>query len=126
MEHQPKVHSATDVAENPFHRSPVRVTRGMHMETHLLDDILQLWASMSEVLKSTNNRPIEGRVRGRSTITSGELGLRVDGCTHKMTVKHANDTSPTISIIFDAPCLFLYYLLSVSLHFVVFLYIFWN
>jgi hypothetical protein len=31
-----------------------------------------------------------------------------------------------ISIIFDAPCLFLHHLLSVSLHFVAFLCIFWN
>jgi hypothetical protein len=69
------------------------------METHLLNDILQLWASMSEVLKSTNNRPIEGRVRGQSAITSGELGLRVDGHTHKMTVKHANTVKKLMSIL---------------------------
>jgi hypothetical protein len=31
-----------------------------------------------------------------------------------------------ISIIFDAPCLFLHRLLSVLLHFVAFLCIFWN
>jgi hypothetical protein len=31
-----------------------------------------------------------------------------------------------VSIIFDAPCLFLHHLLSVSLHFVAFLCIFWN
>jgi hypothetical protein len=73
MKRQPKVPSAMDVAENLFHRSPVRVTRGMHMETHLLNGILQLRMSMSEVLKSADNRPIEGRVRGRSAITSGEF-----------------------------------------------------
>jgi hypothetical protein len=31
-----------------------------------------------------------------------------------------------VSIIFDAPCLFLHYLFSVSLHFMAFLCIFWN
>jgi hypothetical protein len=31
-----------------------------------------------------------------------------------------------VSIIFDAPCLFLHYLPNVSLHFVAFLCIFWN
>jgi hypothetical protein len=31
-----------------------------------------------------------------------------------------------VSIIFDAPCLFLHHLLSISLHFVAFLCIFWN
>jgi hypothetical protein len=31
-----------------------------------------------------------------------------------------------VSIIFDAPCLFIYHLLSVLLHFVAFLCIFWN
>jgi hypothetical protein len=31
-----------------------------------------------------------------------------------------------VSIIFDTPCLFLHHLLSVSLHSVVFLCIFWN
>jgi hypothetical protein len=31
-----------------------------------------------------------------------------------------------VPIIFDAPCLFLHHLFSVSLHFVAFLYIFWN
>jgi hypothetical protein len=59
MEHQTKVHSTTDLAENPFHRSPVRITRGMHMETHLLNGILQLRASMSEKLESVDDAPIE-------------------------------------------------------------------
>jgi hypothetical protein len=31
-----------------------------------------------------------------------------------------------VSIIFDAPCLFLHHLLCVLLHFMVFLCIFWN
>jgi hypothetical protein len=69
------------------------------METHLLNGILQLRASMSEVLKSADNRPIEGRVRGQSAITSGELGLRVDGCTHRMIVKHASTVKKLMSIL---------------------------
>jgi hypothetical protein len=38
----------------------------------------------------------------------------------------ANWYVSNVSIIFDAPCLFLHHLLSVLLHFVAFLCIFWN
>ena len=54
-----KVHSATDIVENPLDDSPVDVSRSMHMKTHLLHDILDLRSSQSEVLESTNDRPVE-------------------------------------------------------------------
>jgi hypothetical protein len=69
------------------------------MEAHLLNSILQLRVSMSEILKSTDNRPIEGWIRGRSAITSRELGLHVDGRTHRMTVKHASMIKKLMSIL---------------------------
>jgi hypothetical protein len=69
------------------------------MEAHLLNGILQLRASMSEVLKSADNGPIEGWIRGRSAITSRELGLRVDGRAHRMTVKHASTVKKLMSIL---------------------------
>ena len=50
-----KIHSATDIAENPLNGSPMNVARSMHMKTHLLHGILDLRSSQSEVLESTNN-----------------------------------------------------------------------
>jgi hypothetical protein len=69
------------------------------MGAHLLNSILQLRASMSEILKSADNRPIEERIRGWSAITSGELGLHVDGRTHRMIVKHASMIKKLMSIL---------------------------
>ena len=40
MKRDAKIHSATDIAENPLDRSPVNVSRSMHMKTHLLNNIL--------------------------------------------------------------------------------------
>ena len=62
MKHDAKIHSATDIAENPLDGSPVNVSGGMHMKTHLLHDILDLRSSQSEVLESTNDRPIESSI----------------------------------------------------------------
>ena len=60
MKRDAKIHSATDIAENPLDGSPVNVSRSMHMKTHLLHGLLELQSSQSEVLESTDDRPVEG------------------------------------------------------------------
>ena len=62
MKRNAKIHSATDIAENPLDGSPVSVSGGMHMKTHLLHGILDLPLSQGEVLESTNDRPIESSI----------------------------------------------------------------
>ena len=72
MKRDAKMHSATDIAKNPLDGSPVNVSRSMHMKTHLLHGILDLWSSQSEVLESTNDRPVQGNIRSRRTIRGRE------------------------------------------------------
>jgi hypothetical protein len=69
------------------------------MKAHLLNSILKLRTSMSEVLESADNRPIEGRIRGRGTVSSRELGLCVDRRAHRMTVKHASTVKKLMGIL---------------------------
>jgi hypothetical protein len=79
-----------DVPKNLFHRGPVSITRRMHIEADLLHGILQLWASESQVLQTTNNGAIVRRIRSRQSSGSGELGIRVDRSGRRRAVKHPN------------------------------------
>ena len=89
MKRDAKIHSATDIAENPLDGSPMNVSRSMHMKTHLLHGILDLLSSQSEVLESTNDRPIESSIRSRRTIRGRKLGLRINRHGGGLAVKHA-------------------------------------
>ena len=94
-----KVHSATDIAENPLDGSPVNVSRSMHMEANLLNCVLKLRSSESEVLESTNNGPVEASIRSGSTISSRELGLRVDRSGGRFAVKHSSTVEELMSVL---------------------------
>jgi hypothetical protein len=76
--------------------------RGLHYRWRL-QRALHLWAI---------DAPLSGGGRGRAA-TQGEAEA------HRWYVQN-------VSIIFDAPCLFLHHLLSISLHFVALLCIFRN
>ena len=52
MKRDSKIHSATNVAENPLDSGPVNVPRSMHMKKHLLDVILDLRSSQIELLRA--------------------------------------------------------------------------
>jgi hypothetical protein len=85
---EPNVHNATDVSKNPFHRGPVSISRRMHVEADLLHGVLQLRASESQVLQTTNNGVIVRHIRSRRSSGSGELGVRVDRSGRRRAVKH--------------------------------------
>ena len=99
MKRDTKIHSATDIAENPLDGSPVNVSRSMHMKTHLLHDILKLRSSQSEVLESTNDRPIESSIRSRITIHGRKLGLHINTRSGGLAVKHAGTLEELVSIL---------------------------
>ena len=69
------------------------------MKTHLLDDILDLRSSQSEVLESTNDRPIESSIRSRRTIRCRKLGLRINRRSGGLAVKHAGALQELVSIL---------------------------
>ena len=88
-ESEPKSHRAADVAENPLHKGPMGVTRGVHMETQLLDNILKIWPSESQILKSTDNGLVERSIRRGRALESRNLGLCVNRSSDRVTVEHA-------------------------------------
>lgn len=69
------------------------------MEAHLLNSILELRSGKCEVLKSTNNRPVEGSIRSRRPICGGELGLRIDRRGRGFAIKHPSAVKKLMSIL---------------------------
>ena len=59
MEGEAEAHGATNIAEDPLDRSPMRIPRSMHVKAHLLDSILQLGAGQGEVLQGTDDGAIK-------------------------------------------------------------------
>ena len=69
------------------------------MKTHLLHDILDLWSSQSEVMQSTNDRPVESSIRSRRTIHGRKLGLRINRRSSGLAVKHAGALRELMSVL---------------------------
>lgn len=99
MKRDAKIHSATDIAENLLDGNPMNVERSMHMKTHLLHGILDLRSSQSEVLESTNDRPIKSNIGSRRTIRDRKLGLRINKRSGGLAVKHAGALEELMSVL---------------------------
>jgi hypothetical protein len=48
VKQETKIHGPIDVAKYALYRSPMNIVWSMHMETDLLNDVLELWACQSE------------------------------------------------------------------------------
>jgi hypothetical protein len=48
VKRETKIHGPTDVAKYALYRSPMNIVWSMHMETDLLNGVLELWACQSE------------------------------------------------------------------------------
>jgi hypothetical protein len=71
----------------------------MHVKAHLLNNILHLRPSESEILQGANNEPIERSIRCWRTISGRELGLRVDRSGHRVAIKHPSAIQKLMSIL---------------------------
>ena len=69
------------------------------MKTHLLHGILDIRSSQSEVLESTNDRPIESSIRSRRTIHGRKLGLRINTRSGGLAIKHADALQELVSVL---------------------------
>ena len=69
------------------------------MKADLLNRILKLRSSESDVLKSTNSGLVESNIRSRRTISSRELGLRINMRGRGFAVKHPNTVKELMSIL---------------------------
>jgi hypothetical protein len=63
----------------------------MHEEAHLLNGILQVGSSQSEVLKGTHYTPVVGGInrREKCTVRGRELGMSVNRSRCRVTLGHA-------------------------------------
>jgi hypothetical protein len=68
----------------------MRLTRIMHEETHLLNNIGDVRTSQSKILKSAGETPILGSILNRITICGRQLGTSVDGCRCRVTFSHSS------------------------------------
>jgi hypothetical protein len=75
------------------------ITGSMHVEAHLLNNILELRSGESEVLKRTHDGPVERGIRRRRAIRGRKLGLRIDRRGDGAAVKHTGAIEELVSIL---------------------------
>jgi hypothetical protein len=64
---------ALDVAQDALDGRQVLLARVVHVKTHLLNGVRDVWAREGEALKRTGETPVLGRVGDRGTGGGGEL-----------------------------------------------------
>jgi hypothetical protein len=69
------------------------------METHLLNSILKIRPGESQILKSTNNGPVERSIRRGRALESRNLGLRVNRSSDRMTIEHTGALKQLMRIL---------------------------
>lgn len=80
---------ALQVAQDPFEQGQMWLARVMHEKAHLLNRVCQIRSSQRDVLESTDDAPVHGRVGDWSTSSRGELGMSVDRGRRGVTLGHA-------------------------------------
>jgi hypothetical protein len=75
------------IALNALHSSKMRLSRIMHIQADLLNDICYIWMGEGEILQSTNNTAVLCGVGHRSTI-SRQLGVSINGRTARLAVTY--------------------------------------
>ena len=92
-------HRAANVTEDPLHESPMGLTRGVHVETHLLNSILKIRSGESQILKSTDDGTVERSIRRWRALKSRNLGLRINRSSNRVTVEHASMLKELVRIL---------------------------
>ena len=73
--------------------------RRVHVQANLLHGKLNVWSGEREILKSTNNGPIEWSIRRGQALEGRNLGLRVNRSSNRMTVEHASTLKKLVRIL---------------------------
>jgi hypothetical protein len=84
------VEVATEVAKNLLEGDEVGLSRGVHMQAHLLDDVRDVGLGEGEVLECTGEAMVGHRANDRGAVILRELHLSVDGCGAWLAVGHAS------------------------------------
>jgi hypothetical protein len=66
-----------EAAKDALHSSEMRLTRIMHVESHLLDHVGDVRLGEGEVMKSPSQAPVGSQVTDMGTRVRGDLGLSV-------------------------------------------------
>src|SRR4051812_26227880 len=75
------------------------VTRSMHVEAHLLDNILNIRTRQGEVLESTDDGALEWSVGRRRALDGGHLSLSVDRRGGSLAFEHASLLQNLVGIL---------------------------
>jgi hypothetical protein len=90
LEKEAVVEGAAEVAQNPLERGEMGLSRSVHMQAHLLDDVCDVGPGEGEVLERAGQAPVGRRVGNRRPIVLRELRLSVDRCGARLAVRHAS------------------------------------
>jgi hypothetical protein len=79
---------ALQVAQDPFEQGQMWLARVVHEKAHLLNRVGQIRASQRDVLESTDDAPVHGRVGDWSTNNQRDLGMSVNRGRRGVTLGH--------------------------------------
>jgi hypothetical protein len=82
------VECALNIAKNPLQSSKVRLSRVMHVEADLLNNICHVWASEHQVLKSSNKTVKVYSIRHRAPLSCSNLRVGVNWCRARLALGH--------------------------------------
>lgn len=82
------VKCASKIAQNPFEGSHMKRTQIVHKQTYLLNSIVYIRASESEILQGTSKTAIYGGIGNSSTGQIEELGGSITMCVTGVAIRH--------------------------------------
>jgi hypothetical protein len=85
-----KIQSTLKVAKDPLNESKIRLARSMHVKAHLLNSVLNIRASVREILKSTGNTAVLSSITNKLTFCVRKFSLSINVCRAGVTPGHAS------------------------------------
>jgi hypothetical protein len=90
LEVKTKIQSTLKVAKDPLNESKIRLARSMHVKAYLLNSVLNIRASVREILKSTGNIAVLSSIRNKFTFCVRKFSLSINVCRAGVTPGHAS------------------------------------
>lgn len=93
--------STADVAQNPFDKALVRRRQSVHVETRLLDGVLEIWPCHCEVFEGADDVAVVRSVRsgqGRPVVFRDLAGC-VNRCVAGPTIGHPGTVQQVLGVL---------------------------
>jgi response regulator RpfG family c-di-GMP phosphodiesterase len=96
---QAKIDSALEITEDALDKIEMSSARSMHKEAGLLHCVGKIGAGDGDILKSAGQTTIESGIFERVTISSRDLGARIDGGADRLAICHTSPLEEIKSVL---------------------------